>query len=1221
MSQILRQSNLFAAEDFTKIYKSFQDIDFTAYDFDTIKNAMVEYIQVHFPEDFDDYIESSEFIAIIELLAYLGTSLAFRVDLNSRENVMDTAQRRESIIRLARMINYTPKRNIAANGMFKISSLLTDQPLTDSVGNSISNIRINWADPNNPDWFDQFVTLLNNALNPTNPFGKPSKSGTVGSIPTDLYALNNVLGLNVTFPITVQVNGESIPIDIVNPDFEDGMTFSEKHPDPNEAFSFIYRNDSLGMSSNNSGFFLHFRQGTLQNSDEAYEFPEPNRVQELDATNVNQTDVFFQEIDDTGEVQTKWQSVPTVSGTNVIYNSINFEDRDIFEVISGLNDSVSVKFPDGNFGNIPTGIYRYWYRTSIGRNIVIRPEDASQLQITIPYNGIDNQTYRMQVTFDLKQTISNSSPAETNEQIKLRAPQTFYTQERMINNEDYNVFPLTYGNTIAKLRSINRTHAGHSRFISVNDPTGFNNNLTVLGEDGALYNEPEPQRQVVELTDNIIGDVSEAVFSRLEEFIRDNDEMKNFFYNDYLNAFRETFGEDYFVLPTDEHENYWKTSPDKYKNDTGFLIDSLDDSNANWPYDSVISLSEGTYSFITAGSILTLHDENDSESSTSVRSVTNFGEPIDPAITDTGTVELGSEMRDLQKVIEVTPNFRTVFNESDPVDEIKELIKDDVEFGLGYDVIKDQWYIIGGGQTPITPGTGEFNITKDDNDPNSISRDNPDSWLVKMTYPDANYEFESKGTVTVFESLKQVRFYWDPDQRVLDAETGKSLVDSIEILPRINNDVNGEPLDRAIFWSLNGVYIYEDGFQDPAKVKVMPADLNEDGTADFPDSFNTLVSTSGDDSSEVVFEKFIDIDGYEKTRPWIDSWNNDLLEEDIVDIVISENNPNEVTDNDQGFKAPNDSSFVPLSEANLFIFKNKNTIENIAEQLTTSIQSNNAAIRTNAKKFIVSLQTKSMRAGKVGTNIGQSGVYNTVMIDTVSTISAVNVINDDTHFGRNGITSTQDTNVPVDRRYDFTFKWEHYAPTDQRIDPSISNIIDMTLLTESYYESVLVWKDERGSALTLPAPPTTEDLRVQFSELNAYKAISDQIVFNSGVFKILFGPQAEDELQATFKAVKIQTANISKNELKTKIIQAIDQYFDINNWDFGERFYYTELAAFIHTQLSKYLSSVVIVPTKAESEFGNLFEIVSNPNEIFLSTATVDNVEIVSNFTETNLRL
>ena len=393
MSAIVRQSNLFAAEDFTKIYKSFQDINFTAYDFDTIRESLIEYIRVQYPEDFNDFTADSEFIAIVELLAYLGTSLAFRNDLNARENLIDTAQRRESIVRLARMINYQPKRNIAASGLMKVRSLSTTEQVRDSAGNQLSNLQISWNDPNNPNWYDQFTSILNAALNPTNPFGAPSKTNNVGGIPTDLYELNSVLGVNVAYNQTVNINGEEVPFDIVNPDVE--TTIVERHPDQNEAFNLIYRNDSLGVGSDNTGFFLHFKQGTLTNADFRYDFPQPNRVQELDFENINNSDVFVQEINDSGSVLTKWQKVPSVNGTNIIYNSINFNERNIFEVISGLNDTASVKFSDGNFGNVPSGIFRYWYRTSIGRNIVMRPEDANNLLLTLPYYGKDGQRYSL----------------------------------------------------------------------------------------------------------------------------------------------------------------------------------------------------------------------------------------------------------------------------------------------------------------------------------------------------------------------------------------------------------------------------------------------------------------------------------------------------------------------------------------------------------------------------------------------------------------------------------------------------------------------------------------------------------------------------------------------------------------------------------------------------------------------------------------------------------
>ena len=67
--------------------------------------------------------ESSEYIALIDMIAFLGQSLSFRADLNARENFLETAQRRDSIPRLARMLNYYPKRQQIARGLIKVNSV------------------------------------------------------------------------------------------------------------------------------------------------------------------------------------------------------------------------------------------------------------------------------------------------------------------------------------------------------------------------------------------------------------------------------------------------------------------------------------------------------------------------------------------------------------------------------------------------------------------------------------------------------------------------------------------------------------------------------------------------------------------------------------------------------------------------------------------------------------------------------------------------------------------------------------------------------------------------------------------------------------------------------------------------------------------------------------------------------------------------------------------
>ena len=77
-----RQNRLLVAEDWRKIYTAFQQANFKSYDFETIRRTMVAYLRENYPDDFNDYIESSEYVALLDLIAYISQSLSFRVDLN-----------------------------------------------------------------------------------------------------------------------------------------------------------------------------------------------------------------------------------------------------------------------------------------------------------------------------------------------------------------------------------------------------------------------------------------------------------------------------------------------------------------------------------------------------------------------------------------------------------------------------------------------------------------------------------------------------------------------------------------------------------------------------------------------------------------------------------------------------------------------------------------------------------------------------------------------------------------------------------------------------------------------------------------------------------------------------------------------------------------------------------------------------------------------------------
>ena len=62
--------NTYSAESWEKIYSAFQSINFSSYDYDTVKQSLLDYLKLYHKESFNDFIESSELIAILELFAY-----------------------------------------------------------------------------------------------------------------------------------------------------------------------------------------------------------------------------------------------------------------------------------------------------------------------------------------------------------------------------------------------------------------------------------------------------------------------------------------------------------------------------------------------------------------------------------------------------------------------------------------------------------------------------------------------------------------------------------------------------------------------------------------------------------------------------------------------------------------------------------------------------------------------------------------------------------------------------------------------------------------------------------------------------------------------------------------------------------------------------------------------------------------------------------------------
>ena len=300
MSITTRQNRLLVSEDWKKIYQSFRNADFQSYDFENLRRTMLDYIRQNYPEDFNDYIESSEYLALIDLIAFLGQSIAFRVDLNARDNFLELASRRESVLRLARMLSYNAKRTVSASGLLKFTTIQTTESVIDSNGRNMSGQVINWNDPSNVNWYDQFIKIINAAMAKTQQFGNPVDSADIYGIPTEQYRFKNIEAGVPVFGFTKTVAGRPMDFEVVSTTFNGQGYIYEEAPKNNNTISYIYRDDGRGASSAGSGFFMRFVQGSLQTGSFTISQPSSNESIDIDAENINNDDIWLYKLDQDG---------------------------------------------------------------------------------------------------------------------------------------------------------------------------------------------------------------------------------------------------------------------------------------------------------------------------------------------------------------------------------------------------------------------------------------------------------------------------------------------------------------------------------------------------------------------------------------------------------------------------------------------------------------------------------------------------------------------------------------------------------------------------------------------------------------------------------------------------------------------------------------------------------------------------------------------------------
>ena len=206
-------------------------------------------------------------------------------------------------------------------------------------------------------------------------------------------------------------------------------------------------------------------------------------------------------------------------------------------------------------------------------------------------------------------------------------------------------------------------------------------------------------------------------------------------------------------------------------------------------------------------------------------------------------------------------------------------------------------------------------------------------------------------------------------------------------------------------------------------------------------------------------------------------------------------------------------------------------------------------------------------------------------------------------------------------RQGLQFQYRHFSGNTTRIDPVTTNIIDLYVVTQSYYTQYQNYIQDTTNSIPEPNKPTINELTTQYNRVQDYKMLSDSVVVNSVVFKPLFGPKAQPKLRATIKVIKNSNTNASDSEIRSAVLTSMNSYFDVNNWNFGDTFYFSELSAYLHNEIGDLISSAVLVPNDPNMKFGDLYEIKCAPYEIFVNAATSNDVLVIAALTPAELQI
>ena len=92
-----------------------RDIRYIDRDFNSFKNALVNYSKTYFPDTYNDFTDTSTGMLFMEMASYVGDVLSFYLDNQIQETFIQKARQQENLYQMAYLLGYKPKVTTAAS--------------------------------------------------------------------------------------------------------------------------------------------------------------------------------------------------------------------------------------------------------------------------------------------------------------------------------------------------------------------------------------------------------------------------------------------------------------------------------------------------------------------------------------------------------------------------------------------------------------------------------------------------------------------------------------------------------------------------------------------------------------------------------------------------------------------------------------------------------------------------------------------------------------------------------------------------------------------------------------------------------------------------------------------------------------------------------------------------------------------------------------------------